>query len=303
MITPALPQTPKPAVPALPGVTASQTAPVNSAAPVLVGPPPPQVSPVGPPRGVPTPTAAPASPAPVSAVPPTSASTAPSGSSTSSFGPGNDLLSTQINPNTGGPNRTQIATNQLASWDAENAPQLAAQERTVGQNAAKFGRIGAGMTTNDLTGAQATYDRNRMTFANQLAGDLANGTISDQQNANDQLRQERAYETSRADKAQQDSINQVNNADDLQNSALQRALEEAQFGYGGSPVDTLSGFSGALGQSAAGSTSAGLDLLTGANKQPTPFDFSSLLPKPGQVPAVPATTSPAAQSPYWLGSL
>lgn len=250
----------------------------------------------------------PASPwqAPVSGVSPVGppapqASSAPPGAPFASFGPGHDLLSTQINPNTGGPNRTELAQKSIADWDAQHAPQFAADQRAVGQNAAKFGRIGAGMTTNDLTGLEATHNRDRMSFQNALASGLASDTINDARSNNNELRTERDYQTGRSDKAQQDAINQRNNEEDLLNSQFGRSMKQAEFGYGGSPVDTLGKFSGALGDSAAASTGAGINLITGANKPQPGIDFSSLFPKP-QAPQVPGTASPA-QQPYWLGQL
>jgi len=133
------------------------------------------------------------------------------------------------------------------------------------------------MTTNDLTGSQATYDRNRMDFQNQLASGLANGTIADQQNANDQLRTERAYQTNRSDQAIQNGVQQQQLQDSLQNSSFGRALDTAQFGYGNSPVNTLGGFSGALGNSGAAATGAGIGLMSGANKPPAPIDWTSIM--------------------------
>lgn len=226
--------------------------------------------------------AAPSAAAPTAPPPPVSS--APPGSTTSTFGPGNDLLSTQINPNTGGPNRTELAQNLIKDWDAQHAPQFAADQRAIGQNAAKFGRIGAGMTTNDLTGLAATYARDRQGFQNQLASGLADATIGDQRANNAELRTERDYQTNRSDKALQDAINQHILEGQDQGQAFQQALEQAQFGYGGSPVDTLGQFSGILGNQAGQAIGAGTDLL---RSKPQPIDWSSLLAgNTGQVPQV-----------------
>lgn len=78
-----------------------------------------------------------------------------------------------------GPNRTQLALQTLQDFDIAGQPQLAADFRKVGQSAAKFGRLGAGMTTNDLTGLQGTYDRNKMLLKNELARSVAEGDIND----------------------------------------------------------------------------------------------------------------------------
>lgn len=78
-----------------------------------------------------------------------------------------------------GPNRTQLAMQTLKDFDTAGQPELDAGFRKVGQQAAKFGRLGAGMTTNDLTGLQGTYDRNKMLLKNQLASSVAEGDIND----------------------------------------------------------------------------------------------------------------------------
>lgn len=227
---------------------------------------------------------APPAPAPVSAVAPPPPSSAPPGAPVSSFGPGNDLLSTQINPNTGGPNRTELAQKSIADWDAQNAPRLAAQTRGIGQQAAKFGRIGAGMTTNDLTGAEATYNRDRMSFSNALASGLADDTIGDQRADNNELRTERDYQTGRSDKAISDAERQRLVEEDLLNSQFGRALSRTNAGYRDSPVDTLGGFSGALGEQAAGGIGAGTDLLRGGGES---YGTSSANKFAGMIPGAP----------------
>ncbi len=78
-----------------------------------------------------------------------------------------------------GPNRTALALQKLQDFDIEGQPALDAGFRKVGQSAAKFGRLGSGMTTNDLTGLQGTYDRNKMLLKNDLARSVAEGDISD----------------------------------------------------------------------------------------------------------------------------
>ena len=215
---------------------------------------------------------APTQPVTAVAPPPTSA---PPAANTTTFGPGHDLLATQINPNNNGVNRTQLAQNLVKDWEAQSAPQFAADQRAIGQNAAKFGRIGAGMTTNDLTGLEATHNRDRLSFQNQLASGLAGDTINDARADNNELRTERDYQTGRSDKAQQDAINQRLMEQQFGNDDFQKALQEAQFGYGGSPVDTLGQFSNALCNQGGQATAAGVDLLR--KPQPIP-SFGSLFP-------------------------
>ncbi len=84
-----------------------------------------------------------------------------------------------VNELTTGPNRTAMAMTALQDFDTAGQPQLEAGYRRVGQLASKFGRIGSGMTTNDLTGLSATYQRDRGLMARGLARDVAEGDIND----------------------------------------------------------------------------------------------------------------------------
>lgn len=91
-----------------------------------------------------------------------------------------------VNPNiearsvlAGGPNRTDIAKNTLALFNEQSNLDRQQGIRSIGQSAARFGRIGAGMTTNDLTGLEASLDRNRRVQENDLASRVAEGDISD----------------------------------------------------------------------------------------------------------------------------
>lgn len=218
-------------------------------------------------------------PAPASPTPAPPAPTAIPGAPTpiSNFGPGNDLLSSQINPGNSGVNRTQLAQNTLKDWDAQNAPQLAAGMRQVGQNAAKFGRIGAGMTTNDLTGLQATYDRNRMEKSNELASGLAGDTVNDARSNNNELRTERDYQTGRSDKAQQDQINQTVLGDQLLNSRFNRAKTLTDTGYANDPTSLLYGTSQDAGNQSANAINGGIDLLRKRQQPAASPDYTELL--------------------------
>lgn len=255
------------------GVPTTQTAPVSqaTASPHVLtktasGAAKPWMAPGGagdaPPTGTPPQmmTAAPGSPTPIS-----------------TFGPGNDLLSSQINPGNSGVNRTQIAQNTLASYDAQDAPRLAGEMRAVGQNAAKFGRIGAGMTTNDLTGIEATHARDRGSLAASLASGLADSTVNDARANNDELRTERSYQTGRSDKAQQDQINQKILEDQLLNSRFGRAKTLTDTGYGSDPSSLLSGMGQDAGNQAASSVSGGISLLKNRQQPTGSTDYTALL--------------------------
>jgi hypothetical protein len=88
-------------------------------------------------------------------------------------------LDGSVNELTTGPNRTQMAMTALQDFDTAGQPQLEEGYRRVGQRAAALGRLGAGMTTNDLTGLSATYQRDRGLMARGLARDVAEGDIND----------------------------------------------------------------------------------------------------------------------------
>lgn len=231
---------------------------------------PPSLSPAGP--HMPAPQTTPPAPVP-SAIPNTPGAPTP----ISHFGPGNDLLSSQINPGMSGVNRTQLAQNQLKSWDEQDAPRLAGEMRLVGQNAAKFGRIGAGMTTNDLTGLEATHARNRNEVAANLASGLASDTVNDARSNNDELRTERDYQTGRSDKAQSDNINQRVLEDQLLNSRFGRAQGLMGAGYADSPTGVLEGASGRAGSDAQGAIAGGVDLLRSRQKPQQTPDYTALL--------------------------
>ena len=119
------------------------------------------------------------------------------------------------------------------------------------------------MTTNDLTGLEATHNRDRLSFQNQLASGLAGDTINDARADNNELRTERDYQTGRSDKAQQDAINQRLMEQQFGNDDFQKALQEAQFGYGNNPVNTLGQFSGILGQQGQQGIQSGIESADG----------------------------------------
>lgn len=79
----------------------------------------------------------------------------------------------------GMPSRTDLAKRALSDFTEQSALDRNQGIRQIGQSAAKFGRIGAGMTTNDLTGLEANLDRNRRVQETDLARSVAEGDISD----------------------------------------------------------------------------------------------------------------------------
>lgn len=81
--------------------------------------------------------------------------------------------------NLGGPNRTDLAKRALADFDTANAEGLKERYRTVGQNAARLGRLGMGDTGKEVVNVGRQYEQDRMLKANELARSVAEGDIGD----------------------------------------------------------------------------------------------------------------------------
>ncbi len=81
-----------------------------------------------------------------------------------------------------GPNRSELAAKAYQLQRERDAPTRDLERRGVGQRAAALGRIGAGMTTNDLTGLEASYARSDDEAKRQLALDAAGAELGDKLN-------------------------------------------------------------------------------------------------------------------------
>jgi hypothetical protein len=197
----------------------------------------------------------------------------PEGVGMSEFGPGNDLRSTQFNPlesnrlaETGGqvdtarnalataPDRQALALETLRLAQEQGQPAYDQQVRQVGQNAAKWGRIGAGMTTSELGDLSQNrardLDQLRRSTSLEAAGSmLADRTSNlqslgaleaDQANREagqrGELRGERDYQTEAANKALEDSIRQRQLEEDLTQGAYGRNMGRAQLGLQGAAI-------------------------------------------------------------------
>lgn len=178
---------------------------------------------------------------------------------TTPFGPGSDLQSTQINPtpsdrldklNTladtaaqnvgGGQSRGQIAQQYLDAFDQAAQPQIRDQIRSVGQKAATFGRLGMGDTSVEALNPYTDYLTQRSAYAKQLAGDSASGDITDRLNnlqaldaaqgqtsnqdtsGRNELRTERQYQTTSAQTAIQNALEQWQAQEQAKNSQFGR---------------------------------------------------------------------------------
>lgn len=81
-----------------------------------------------------------------------------------------------------GASRQSIALQQLQAFDQAAQPGLRDAERQVGQNAARFGRIGMGDTSVEALRPYTDYLTQRAAMEKQLAADTAAGDIQDRLN-------------------------------------------------------------------------------------------------------------------------
>lgn len=77
------------------------------------------------------------------------------------------------------PDRAKLAGDTYNLLAERTAPERDMQLRQVGQKAAALGRVGAGMTTNDLTGVQQGYDRMLDQSRRELSTDAAQRALDD----------------------------------------------------------------------------------------------------------------------------
>lgn len=90
-----------------------------------------------------------------------------------------DLLGHSADALGTGTSRSQIARDQLQAFDLESQPQIRDQIRAVGQQAAKFGRLGMGDTAVETLRPYTDYLTNRDALSHRLAAETASGEISD----------------------------------------------------------------------------------------------------------------------------
>lgn len=83
---------------------------------------------------------------------------------------------------TGAPNRAQLASDAFNLIQQRGQPQYQQDLRSVGQKAAALGRIGAGMTTNDLTDVFSQRERDLDLSSKELANTAAGQELADRTN-------------------------------------------------------------------------------------------------------------------------
>lgn len=238
---------------------------------------------------------------PTPALPPTAPAAAPAatgGIPTTAIDPANDLRSQQVLPSadprlagasaatdaaasalSGGPNRTELAMKTLADFDRAGARGLSDRFTNIGQQAAKFGRIGHGENETAVKDAQLQYETNRDILKNQLASSVAEGDIADrfskvgtlsglegsiygQGAANrGEVRTERDYQTGAAEQATSRAVEQRRLEEELANSAFSR--EATKAGYAGDLGRVQAGL-GAEHAAAAGQAGSDIGALLAA---------------------------------------
>src|SRR3990172_7999361 len=82
----------------------------------------------------------------------------------------------------GAPNRADLAAQALGLFDERSAPYLQQRYQQVGQQAAALGRIGAGMTTKQLTDVLTQQDQQRSLLQRDLALQAAGQSMADRLN-------------------------------------------------------------------------------------------------------------------------
>lgn len=181
------------------------------------------------------------------------------------------------------PDRTELAAQALQLLRERTQAGYEQDQRSIGQSAAKFGRIGAGMTTNELTDLNLTRERDLDRSARELANQAAGSTMSDRlarvsalsglegqqfgqgQAGRDEIRGERGYQNEVDQRARDEERQRLLLEDSLLNSQFGREQSRAsllgQLGFGQDPTGTLMGQGGYYGDMAGESGAGAADLL------------------------------------------
>ena len=320
------PATPPSTMPAMPQVgAAAPMAPINPAMSVPTGGPNVNRMPNGPSLAPAMPQAAAPGAAP-GAMP-----------ATQSFGPGNDLRGTQINPTTdprlaatqgnvdsvanklaNGPDRFQIAQDRFKTYADQTDPAFQASIRSATQHAAANGAVGSGQLGTDYGNLALQHTRD---LANERSGLFSNaleGTIGDTRaNAGilsgmegqqygegaanrNELRGERGYQNGMENQAYTRGVQGLELGDQLTNSAFGRGLATSQFGSQGNPGATQLGLAGMYGQQASDAGSSVGSLLQAGQQNSI---LNSIYGQQGQPSQSGGGTLMNAMNPQTLGNI
>lgn len=244
-------------------------------------------------------------------LPPPTQSGLPTLPGTTPFGPSNNLIGTQINPQPNAdttaareryssglaglgqlPDRQQIASNALKTFDEQQANALQLGTRDIGQNAAAAGRLGSGMVSTSLGDLQSQLNQQREQTLRGLSGDVASQGLNDrlmalgaqgqglgqlsgldtqQQNA---LRGERGYQAGLDQQGINNAFQQYGAEQGAQGQAFNQQQEMtrllAQLGLGQGPNAQYGDVANQYAGQGADLQNSGADLLRllFANKQP-----------------------------------
>lgn len=207
-----------------------------------------------------------------------------------SFGPGNDLVSAQINPVasgrtgdtmgavdaarnalTGGPNRSDLASQYIDQWNQSTEPQYQRDLTQATKLAAANGRIGSGMLTTDYGNIALARDNARQVAQRGFQTDALGGTIQDRLNnlgalsglEGQQYGQDAANRNEvRGERGYQQGLSQQDFTNNAQRLALEEALTQGQYGRESNRLDQLIGLGyqgnpGALALGASGQVQSG----------------------------------------------
>lgn len=130
-----------------------------------------------------------------------------------------------------GPNRTDIAKQAFTDYLSQSGDQFNKDIRGITQRSAAAGRLGSGMYGSDLVDAATTADKNRTYAGNQLAQDLANGTISDQFNRVGVLGNLEGQQSGQAQQSLQNLLGygQQSFNNQITNQQQQQSIDDQQF--------------------------------------------------------------------------
>jgi len=148
--------------------------------------------------------------------------------------------------------RIALSKQRLADFDTESAPGLEERYRGVGQRAATLGRIGSGMTTNDLTGLSATHDETDYSRATAFA---------------DEARGERGYKDSLGREGLASRITRWEAGQGSKRNKLQDILALYQAGQGGNMEGFYSAQADRYGSQGASASNAMIQGLMGLGEQ------------------------------------
>ncbi len=148
---------------------------------------------------------------------------------TQGFGPGNDLRSTMIAPQEG-PDRGELARQNFGMLSKELDNQETQANRRVGQNAAAFGRIGAGMTTTNLGDVATAFGQQRADAAQRMSLDAAGQQFDDQSRMRDELRGERGNQNQQGQQSFENAMGREKFGYLKDSDQLERLLRVGQGG-------------------------------------------------------------------------